>query len=178
LQWFATEQPSLTINQVRVKARQLKRQKGLSVLVVDYIGLMNGSDPKMPRAYQLEEISRGLKSLAKELEIAVICLAQLNRKVDERGDKPPTLSDLRDSGAIEQDADVVMFLHRPVQVDPDLGGDWKHYAKLHVAKNRQGRSGVVVDLSYIGEQTRFANWSGPAPVVKVRNAPTKGMKDE
>lgn len=178
LQWFASEQPSLTIGQVRVKARQLQRTQGLRVLIVDYIGLMNGSDPKMPRAYQLEEISRGLKSLAKELDLAVVCLAQLNRKVDERGEKPPTLSDLRDSGAIEQDADVVMFIHRPVQVDPQLGDEWKYYAKLHVAKNRQGRSGVVVDLSYIGEQTRFANWSGPAPVVRVRNAPSKGMRDE
>lgn len=178
LQWFATEQPSLTIGQVRMKARQLKRQKGLSVLVVDYIGLMNGSDPKMPRAYQLEEISRGLKALAKELEIAVVCLAQLNRKVDERGEKPPTLSDLRDSGAIEQDADVVMFLHRPVQVNPDLGGEWEHYAKLHVAKNRQGRSGVVVNLMYLGEQTRFANWSGPAPVVKTINSTPKGFSND
>ena len=178
LRWFASEQPSLTIGQVRLKARQLQRTVGLKVLVVDYIGLMAGSDPKAPRAYQLEEISRGLKSLAKELEIAVICLAQLNRKVDERGDKPPTLSDLRDSGAIEQDADVVMFLHRPVQTNPDLGGDWLHYAKLHVAKNRQGRSGVVVNLMYLGEQTRFANWSGPAPIVKVVSNNSRGMRDE
>lgn len=177
LQWYASEQPSLTIGQVRMKARQLKRTRGLSVLVVDYIGLMSGSDPKVPRAYQLEEISRGLKALAKELEIAVICLAQLNRKVDERGDKAPTLSDLRDSGAIEQDADVVMFLHRPVQVSPELGGEWEHYAKLHVAKNRQGRSGTVVNLTYLGEQTRFANWQGPAPVVRVIRQ-SKGMKDE
>lgn len=177
LRWYATETPSLTIGQARMKARQLKRATGLSVLIVDYIGLMNGSDPKQPRAYQLEEISRGLKSLAKELDIAVICLAQLNRKVDERGDKAPTLSDLRDSGAIEQDADVVMFLHRPVQVSPELGGEWEHYAKLHVAKNRQGRSGVLVNLTYLGEQTRFANWSGPAPVVRVIKPASKGMKE-
>jgi replicative DNA helicase len=70
-----------------------------------------------------------------------------------------------------------MFLHRPVQVNPELGGNWEHYAKLHVAKNRQGRSGVVVNLTYLGEQTRFANWSGPAPVVKVIRTSTKGMTE-
>lgn len=179
LQWYANDQSGLNINQVRSKARQLKRKFGLSVLIVDYIGLMSGTDPKQPRAYQLEEISRGLKALAKELDIAVLCLAQVNRKVEERAEHAPSLSDLRDSGAIEQDADAVMFIHRPIQSNPGLSDEWKHYAKLTVAKNRQGRSGVVISLSYLGEQTRFASWSGPVPTSKtVTNPSKKGFQND
>lgn len=157
-----SDQGALTINQVRSKARNLKRTHGIDMLVVDYIGLMNGLDARQQRTYQLEEISRGLKSLAKELAIPVLCLAQLNRKVEERTDQSPNLSDLRDSGAIEQDADVVLFVHRPIQTRPDMGDEWKHYAKLIAAKNRQGRCGGL-SLTYIGEQTRFASWAGEAP---------------
>ena len=120
LNFRVSDQGGLNINQVRAKARNLKRLHGLNVLIVDYIGLMSGLDAKQPRAYQLEEISRGLKTLAKELDIAVVCLAQVNRKVEERADATPALSDLRDSGAIEQDADVVMFVHRPIQSKPCL----------------------------------------------------------
>lgn len=162
LNFYVTDQGGLTINQVRSKARNVKRLHGLNVLVVDYIGLMAGLDSRQPRAYQLEEISRGLKTLAKELDMAVICLAQVNRKVEERADATPSLSDLRDSGAIEQDADVVMFVHRPIQARPDLGEEFKHYAKLSVAKNRNGRCGVL-SLFYQGDQTRFDAWSGEAP---------------
>lgn len=178
LNFYKSDQSGLTINQVRSKARALKRLHGLNVLIVDYIGLMTGTDQRQPRAYQLEEISRGLKTLAKELDIAVICLAQVNRKVEERTDHTPNLSDLRDSGAIEQDADVVMFVHRPIQSRPDLGEEWKHYAKVSIAKNRNGRCGTV-HLSYIGEQTRFANWSGPAPVTHTKAATSahRGMPD-
>lgn len=178
LKWYASDQSNLTINQVRIKARQLKRRHGLSVLIVDYIGLMNGTDPRQPRAYQLEEISRGLKSLAKEIEIAVLCLAQLNRAVEDRTDQTPKLSDLRDSGAIEQDADSVMFIHRPAQSNPNLTGEWEQYAKLSVAKNRQGRSGVVVNLRYEGHKTLFTDWQGPAPVVRTVTNSSKGMRDE
>jgi replicative DNA helicase len=162
LNFWVSDQGGLTINQVRSKARAIKRQHGLNILVVDYIGLMAGLDPRAPRAYQLEEISRGLKTLAKELDIAVLCLAQVNRKVEERADQMPGLSDLRDSGAIEQDADIVMFVHRPIQARPDIGQEFEHYAKLTVAKNRNGRCGVV-SLFYQGDQTRFGAWSGDAP---------------
>lgn len=164
LNWTASDQGGLNINQVRAKARNLKRTKGLNVLIVDYIGLMSGLDAKQPRAYQLEEISRGLKTLAKELDMAVLCLAQVNRKVEERADATPALSDLRDSGAIEQDADVVVFVHRPVQARPDLGPEWAHYAKVSVAKNRQGRCGYL-SLFYQGDQTRFDNWGGEPPAI-------------
>lgn len=162
LNFYVTDQGGLTINQVRSKARNVKRLHGLNVLLVDYIGLMAGLDSRQPRAYQLEEISRGLKTLAKELDMAVICLAQVNRKVEERADATPSLSDLRDSGAIEQDADVVMFVHRPIQARPDLGEEFKHYAKLSVAKNRNGRCGVL-SLFYQGDQTRFDAWAGEPP---------------
>jgi replicative DNA helicase len=157
-----SERGGLNINQVRTMARALKRKGGLEVLVVDYIGLMTGLDPRANRNTQLGEISRGLKTLAKELQVCVLCLAQLNRGVESRPDAMPQMSDLRDSGEIEQDADVILFIKRPIMANPDLGPDWQHYAKLSVAKNRQGRCGYL-DLSYLGEQTKFTGWSGPAP---------------
>jgi replicative DNA helicase len=160
--FYVVEQGGLNIMQVKAKAKALKRRKGLDVLIVDYIGLMSGMDSKVSRAYQIEEISRGLKTLAKELEIVVICLAQVNRGAADRGNTPPGLHELRDSGSIEQDADVVAFIHRPIAVEPNLGGDWQNYALLRLAKNRQGRTGDV-HLFYQGEQTKFAQWSGEPP---------------
>jgi replicative DNA helicase len=157
-----SDQGGLNINQVRSKARALKRVHGLNVLVVDYIGLMQGLDSKANRNTQLEEISRGLKALAKELQICVLCLAQLSRKAEERPDQMPMLSDLRDSGAIEQDADIVVFIKRPIMANPDLGPEWQNYAKLSVAKNRQGRTGLL-HLHYEGSQTQFTNWTGSPP---------------
>jgi replicative DNA helicase len=158
-----SDQGGLTINQVRSKARNAKRAHGLDVLIVDYIGLMTGLDPKANRNAQLGEISRGLKNLAKELQVCVLCLAQLNRKAEERPDQMPQMSDLRDSGEIEQDADVILFIKRPIMANPELGIEWKYYAKVSVAKNRQGRCGYL-SLSYTGEQTRFSGWAGDAPM--------------
>lgn len=162
LRLHVSDQGGLNINQVRSKARNAKRQFGLEVLVVDYIGLMTGLDAKANRNAQLGEISRGLKNLAKELQVCVLCLAQLNRKAEERADQMPQMSDLRDSGEIEQDADVILFIKRPIMNDPELGPEWANYARLAVAKNRQGRCGLL-DLAYIGDETRFGNWPGPAP---------------
>lgn len=160
--FYVSDKSGLNILQVRAKARALKRRKGLDVLVVDYIGLMSGLDPKAPRAYQIEEISRGLKTLAKDLSIIVICLAQVNRGAADRGNQCPALHDLRDSGAIEQDADVVGFIHRPIQADPNLGAQWADYGLLRIAKNRQGRTGDV-HLYYVANQTRFGAWGGEPP---------------
>jgi replicative DNA helicase len=174
LNFYVSDQSGLNINQLRSKARNIKRLHGLHVLMVDYIGLMSGLDSRQPRAYQLEEISRGLKTLAKELGVAVVCLAQVNRKVEERTDHDPNLSDLRDSGAIEQDADVVIFVHRPIQSRPDLGPEWNHYARVKVAKNRQGRCGVL-SLSYVGDQTRFAGWQGEPPTSRARFARAEAL---
>lgn len=162
LQWHVSDRSSLNILQVRSMARGLKRRRGLDVLIVDYIGLMAGLDSKQPRAYQIEEISRGLKSLAKELDIAVICLAQVNRGAAEKTMAPPGLHELRDSGAIEQDADVVAFIHRPIQANPDAGVAYQNYALLRVAKNRQGRTGDA-HLFYRGENTSFTGWMGLPP---------------
>lgn len=152
-----SDTPGLTINRLRSKARAVKRKSGLRVLVVDHLGLMEPLDPKVPRAQQVGEITRGLKRMAKELGIVVILLVQLNREAAKRVDPTPILSDLRESGDIEQDADVVLFVHRPIYYKPDLGPEWKHYAKLVVAKLRDGSPGNV-DVMFIGENTRFMDW--------------------
>lgn len=164
------DRSGLNINQVRASARALRRRRGkLGVLMVDYLGLMAGTDPKQSRTYQLEEASSGLKSLAKELDCPILLLAQLNRKVEERIDQMPLLSDLRDSGAIEQDADAVIFVHRPIKAKPDLGSEWANYAKVSIAKLRDGEPGYL-DLMYFGTQTRFADWPAhePVPTSQVR----------
>lgn len=162
LRWFVSDKSGLNIMQLRSKARALKRKQNLDVLIVDYIGLMNGMDSKQSRAYQIEEISRGLKGLAKDLDIVVVCLAQVNRGGVERVGQVPGLQDLRDSGAIEQDADVVAFIHRPIEAQPELGANFQNFALLRLAKNRQGRTGDV-NLFYHGQYTCFESWAGPAP---------------
>lgn len=166
LKWFVTAKSAMNIQQLRSMARKLKRTKGLDVLIVDYIGLMSGIPGKnygASKVYEVQDITIGLKSLAKELDIAVIALAQVGRGADPK--KPPTLRDLRDSGSIEQDADIVAFIHRPIQENPDLGERFKNYALLRVAKNRQGATGDV-HLFYRGEITGFEQWHGPIPEQK------------
>jgi len=178
LNWSACDAGGLNINQVRAKARALKRKQGLDVLIVDYIGLMSGIDQKVSRTYQLEEVSRGLKSLAKELGCVVLCLAQLNRNADELPhDAMPTMSHLRDCGAIEQDADIVLLLKRPIVCKPELQGDWQNFAKLSIAKARQGATGIV-NLHYHGSQTRFDGWYGESPQRSAPKEPqyNKGFK--
>lgn len=167
---YVDDQGGLMLAQVRAKARAAKRKRDIGVLVVDYLQLMPGTDPKQNRAYQLEEVTRGLKALAKELGIVVIALAQVNRRVDARADSMPTLSDLKDAGALEQDADIVLFIHRPIHSNPGLPVEFAHYAKAFVAKNRQGRTGVV-SLAYVARETRFCDWNGPPPV-----EPPKGVQ--
>lgn len=174
LKFYVSDKSGLNILQVRSKARSLKRRYGLDVLIVDYIGLMSGLDSKQSRAYQIEEISRGLKALAKDLDIVVICLAQVNRAAAARGNNPPGLHELRDSGAIEQDADVVAFIHRPIMENPEAGEQFRNYGLLRVAKNRQGRCDDV-HLSYQGEYTKFGSWSGPAPAKAAAKTATKGF---
>lgn len=162
LKFYVSDKSGLNVLQVRSRARALKRRHGLDVLIVDYIGLMEGLDRKQNRAYQIEEISRGLKGLAKELDMVVICLAQVNRAAADKGNNPPGLHELRDSGAIEQDADVVAFIHRQIMANPDAGDAYKNYGLLRVSKNRQGRC-ADVHLHYQGEYTKFSNWAGPVP---------------
>lgn len=170
--FYSNDRGGLNINQVRSKARALRRKRGLRLLIVDYLQLMSGTDPRMPRTYQLEEASRGLKSLAKELDMPVIALVQVNRGVEKETDQMPRPSDIKDCGSIEQDADVILFLHRPIVAKPDLSTEWKPYCKGHLAKQRGGRTGYL-DLQYVGQNTRFADWPAdePVPVNPVR---TKG----
>ncbi|MFL5264496.1 MAG: replicative DNA helicase [Anaeromyxobacteraceae bacterium] len=141
--------------ELRAKCRKIKREGGLDLVVVDYLQLMNA--PAASREQEIAIISRSLKSLAKELEVPILALSQLNRSVEKRKGEPPMLSDLRESGAIEQDADVVMFLHRP---GDDKEGEQAQKAdvqeiELHIAKQRQGPTGVV-ELVFFKSNTFFA----------------------
>lgn len=151
------DKPGLTINTLRSSARKLARRTQLAMLGVDYLGLMRGMDPRMNRAYQIEEITQGLKNLAKELNVPVMLLVQLKRAVDDRADSIPTLGDLRDSGAIEQDADTITFVHRAIKASPDLGDEWKPYARGFVAKARDSEGGLF-DMHYDGPRLHFADW--------------------
>lgn len=157
---FLDDQGGLRILDVRMKAKGMKRRHGLDLMVVDYLQLMEGDGDN--RNAQIEGITRGLKSLAKELDIGIILLSQLNRKLEERPNKRPMPSDLRDSGAIEQDADAVIFLYRDEVYNPDSAD--VGVCEVNVALCRQGAPGFV-GLSYIGEQTRFESlahgWRGP-----------------
>ena len=160
LHLFLDEQGGLRLLDVRMKAKGVKRRHGLDLLIVDYLQLMEGDGDN--RNAQIEGITRGLKSLAKELDMAVVLLSQLNRKLEERPNKRPQPSDLRDSGAIEQDADAVIFLYRDEVYNPDTRDTG--ICEVDVALCRQGAPGRVA-LEYIGEQTRFAPmvhaWGGP-----------------
>ena len=144
------EQGGLTMFDVASKARSVKRKHGLSLMVVDYLQLMSGDGDT--RNSQIEQITRGMKSLAKELQIPIVLLSQLSRKCEERTNRRPIPSDLRESGAIEQDADVILMVYRDEVYSPDSPD--KGTAELIVAKNRQGAIGTV-RLAYIGDQTRF-----------------------
>lgn len=160
--FYVNDHTSLNINKLRMKARALKRRCGLRLLIVDYLGLMEGTDPKANRTTQLGDITRNLKKLSKELDIPVILLAQLNREVEKRVDQIPMLSDLRDCGEVEQDADIVLFVHRPVMSKPELGAEWQYYAKVRIAKQRGGATGDI-DLRYVGEHVQFLDWDGEKP---------------
>lgn len=160
--FYVNDRSSLNINTLRTKARALKRRHGLRLLIVDYLGLMDGSNSKDNRTTQLGEVTRNLKRLASELGLTVLLLCQLNREVEKRADQMPTLSDLRDCGEIEQDADIVLFPHRPIHLKPGLGEAWRYYACLRVAKQRSGATGDL-NLRYYGPCVRFENWHGPKP---------------
>ena len=162
LNFAVDDSPALTLLDVRMKAKGHQRKHGLDVLIVDYLGLMSGGEEKM-RTQQIGVYSRGLKALAKELNVPVVALAQLNRKNEDRQDRKPILSDLRDSGDIEQDADVVMFVHRPEMYEPN-NADLKGYTEVLIRKQRNGALGDV-PLYYHGALTKFEEWTGPLPIL-------------
>ena len=144
-----------TMSQIGAVTRRMKRQYDIGCVIIDYLQLIEAEDKMMPREQQIASITRRLKFLSKELLIPVIALAQLNRGVEQREDKRPRLADLRESGAIEQDADVVMFLHRPEAYDPE---DRPGEADLIVAKNRSGPIGIA-RLTWMKESLKFGDYS-------------------
>ncbi|MFZ5645033.1 MAG: replicative DNA helicase [Bacillota bacterium] len=151
---FIDDSPGLSVRQVRAKARRLKAEKGLGLIIIDYLQLMQGSSRTENRQQEIADISRSLKALAKDLEVPVIALAQLSRSVEQRDKKRPIMSDLRESGSIEQDADVVMFIYREEYYKPDT--EKKSIAEIIVAKQRNGPTGSV-ELAFLSEYTRFMN---------------------
>jgi replicative DNA helicase len=152
---FIDDKPGRTMTQVAALARRQHRKSPLGVIIIDYLQLIEPEDKAAPREQQIAGISRRLKFLAKELQVPVIALAQLNRGVELREDKRPRLADLRESGAIEQDADMVMFLHRPDAYDPE---DRPGEAEIVVAKHRSGPTGIV-RLTWRKEFMRFEDYS-------------------
>ena len=150
--------PGISISELRSKCRKYKLEHGLDIIIIDYLQLMTGSVGRSSESRQQEisEISRALKGLARELNVPVIALSQLSRAVESRPDKRPMLSDLRESGAIEQDADVVMFIYRDEYYNKD--SEFKKQAEIIIAKQRNGPVGTV-NLAWLGEYTKFANLS-------------------
>jgi replicative DNA helicase len=151
---YIDDTAAITPTQLRSRCRQLKMDKGLDLVVVDYLGLMRADGKTENRQLEVSEISRQLKAIALELKIPVIACAQLSRANKDRVDKRPMLSDLRDSGSIEQDADVVMFLHREEYYNKDT--EDKNIGEVIVSKQRSGPLGTV-KLAWLSEFTTFAN---------------------
>lgn len=152
---FIDDSPSLSPTEIRARARRLHREHNLGLIIIDYLQLMQVEGSKENRATELSEISRSLKALAKELEVPVIALSQLNRSVEQRADKRPVMSDLRESGAIEQDADLIVFIYREEVTNPDTPR--KGLADIVIAKQRNGPIGDF-PLTFVGRYTKFENW--------------------
>ena len=152
---YIDDTPSMSPTEIRARARRLHREHGLGLIVIDYLQLMQVEGSKENRATEISEISRGLKALAKELEVPVIALSQLNRSVEQRTDKRPVMSDLRESGAIEQDADLIIFIYREEVYNQDTPR--KGIADVAIAKQRNGPIGDF-PLTFVGRYTKFENW--------------------
>lgn len=155
---YIDDTPGISITEIRAKCRKLKLEKNIGLVVIDYLQLISGSGNKKngSREQEISEISRSLKILAKELDVPVIALSQLSRAPEQRkDDHRPMLSDLRESGAIEQDADIVMFLYRDDYYNPD-NEENRNIAEVILAKHRGGSTGTV-ELLWLGSYTRFDN---------------------
>jgi replicative DNA helicase len=151
---YVDDNPAITVMDIRAKCRRLKSRDGLGLVVIDYLQLMSGRNSAENRQVEISEISRGLKILARELQVPVVALSQLSRNLEMRADKRPMLADLRESGALEQDADVVMFLYRDEIYNPESPD--RGTAEVIVAKHRSGPTGTA-RLAFLGQYTRFAN---------------------
>jgi replicative DNA helicase len=156
---YIDEGGALTALEVRARARRLKRQYSkLGLIVIDYLQLMAASNQGENRATEISEISRALKAMAKELDVPVVALSQLNRALEQRPNKRPVMSDLRESGAIEQDADVILAIYRDEVYNPDSPEKGK--AEVNILKQRNGPIGTVL-LTFLGQFTRFENYQDP-----------------
>jgi replicative DNA helicase len=155
---FIDDSPSISVLEIRAKSRRLKREHNVGLIIIDYIQLMKGRASAERRDLEVSEISRSLKALAKELNVPVLALSQLNRKLEERSDKRPQLADLRESGALEQDADVVAFIYRDELYTRDENNPNKGKAEILLAKQRNGPTGMAT-LTFIDSYTRFENYS-------------------
>lgn len=151
---FIDDSPALSPTEVRARTRRLKREHGLDLVIIDYLQLMQVSGSTENRATEISEISRSLKALAKELNVPIVALSQLNRSVEQRPDKRPVMSDLRESGGIEQDADVILFIYRDEVYNPESAD--KGTAEILIRKQRNGPIGMV-RLAFLGQYTRFEN---------------------
>lgn len=152
---FIDDSAGLSPTEIRARSRRLHREHGLGLIVIDYLQLMQVPGSRENRATEISEISRSLKALAKELELPIIALSQLNRSVEQRPDKRPIMSDLRESGAIEQDADLILFIYREEVYNPDTPR--KGIADISIAKQRNGPIGDF-PLTFVGRYTKFENW--------------------
>ncbi len=155
---FIDDTAGLTVLEMRAKARRLKSEHDLGLVVVDYLQLMQGKASIENRTQEISDISRSLKAMAKELEVPVIALSQLNRSLESRQDKRPQLSDLRESGAIEQDADVILFIYRDEVYNKSESNPSRGLAEVIVGKQRNGPTGTIT-LTFIGEFTSFENYT-------------------
>jgi replicative DNA helicase len=154
---FIDDSPGLSVLEVRAKARRMKSEHGLDLIVIDYLQLMRGRSNLDNRQQEISEISRSLKALAKELNVPVVALSQLSRAIETRGDNTPRLSDLRESGALEQDADVIMFLHRPSFYSKDpMEEEARKTAEVHIGKQRNGPTGKL-EVAFLSQYARFEN---------------------
>jgi replicative DNA helicase len=158
---FIDDSPSLSAMEVRAKARRLKMDKNIGLIVIDYLQLMQGRASAERRDLEISEISRSLKALAKEINLPVIALSQLNRMLEQRNDKRPRLSDLRESGALEQDADVVAFIYRDEVYNKEETNPHRGTAEVILAKQRNGPTGEVL-LTFLSAYTRFENMAPEA----------------
>jgi len=154
---YIDDSPNISITSIRTKARRLKMDKGLGLIIIDYLQLMRGPVKSERRDLEISEISRSLKSLAKELNIPILALSQLNRMLEQRSDKRPMLSDLRESGALEQDADLVVFIYRDEVYNKDENNTEKGKAEIILGKHRNGPVGTV-NLTFLNTYTRFENF--------------------
>ncbi|OHD59110.1 MAG: replicative DNA helicase [Spirochaetes bacterium GWF1_41_5] len=154
---YIDDTSSLTLGEIKIKARRMV-EKGVKIIIIDYMQLVGSEIRDFSREREIAIISKGIKSLARELEIPVIAISQLSRSPEKRDNKVPVLSDLRESGSIEQDADAVIFIHRPAYFEKDIDEAKKNVAEIYVAKQRNGRTGKC-ELVFMDSFTRFENLS-------------------